>query len=291
MALTWNIDTNDSVDFDEFVAFFSAQGKRVLEDELDASARMMRRIANNRRFLVERLNDELSKLTSLKQFQSANLYTPQVFLLHAEAGFFVRVCIWQPLQQRPGETLFFYESPHDHNFTFMTVGYLGSGYRTQIADYDHSTLIGYVDEPVQMRFLEETTLPLGKVMMFRQSIDIHTQLPPEELSISVNVLKRPGDVRPDQYFFDMDKSVSKGKTDKNPNAMLARLAGAVGDDETLGLLDAIAAGHDCRRTRLAAYEALASRRGPAAWERARDDRDRLVRHVAATALTVAAKVA
>jgi hypothetical protein len=290
MALSWNIDTSENVEFDEFVAFFTAQGPRVLEHDLDASARMMRRLANNRRFLVERLNEELAALDNLKSFQSNNLYTPQVFLLHADPSFFVRVCVWEPLRKRPGETLFFYESAHDHNFSFMTVGYHGSGYRTEIAEYDPATLLGYVDEPVPMRFLEETTLPLGKVMFFRQSIDIHTQLPPEELSISINVLKRPGNERPDQYFFDMQRGLSKGKADKNPNAMLARLAGAVGDETTLGLLEEIAARNGCRRTRLAAYEVLAARRGQAAWQSARDDDDALVRHVAATALGVTTKV-
>jgi hypothetical protein len=167
MAFSWNIDTSENVEFDEFVAFFTAQGPRVLEDDLDASARMMRRLANNRRFLVERLNEELAALDNLKSFQSNNLYTPQVFLLHADPSFFVRVCVWEPLRKRPGETLFFYESAHDHNFSFMTVGYHGSGYRTEIAEYDPATLLGYVDEPVPMRFLEETTLPLGKVMFFQ----------------------------------------------------------------------------------------------------------------------------
>jgi hypothetical protein len=291
MCKSWDIDTNESVEYDEFLEFFRAQGKHLFENDLDASALMMRRLANNRRFLTERLNREMA---NLKTFQTKNLYTPQVFMLDMNDIFFVRANIWEPLKKRPGDDLFFYEAPHDHNFSFLTVGYHGSGYSTELYDYDHDKVIGYVDEPVDLRVIRKTTLPYGRVLFFRQSVDVHTQLPPEELSISVNVLRRPpmrGGVRPDQYYFDADKRTIAGKADEMTNAELIRLAGAVGDGNTLDILAKLASEHACRRTRLAAYEVVATRTGAGVWEKAADDADALVRHVANERLRLAEKAA
>ena len=281
MALSWNLDTADTIDFASFVEFFKAQGDALFDSQLDESALMMRRLANNREFLTERLNQELENSQSLMGFQANNVYTPQTFILSSQKAFFVRVNIWAPLQQRPGEGLFFYDTAHDHNFAFLTVGYLGSGYRTQISEYDPATLIGYTDERVALRFLEDTKLPFGKVMFFRQNLDIHTQIPPDELSISLNVLKKPTEPRSDQYFFDIAQGRSLGKADKHPVGLLIRLAGAVGNDHSVELLKRIAATDNARRTRLAAYDAIAKLSTPEIWERALEDRDELIRMTAA----------
>jgi hypothetical protein len=290
VAKSWNIATDESIEYDAFVDYFRALGSELFARDLDESARMMRRLANNRRFLTTRLNHELGK-SSLKSFQAANLYTPQVFMLYSDENFFVRANIWEPLKTRPGESLFFYESPHDHNFNFLTVGYHGPGYRTELFDYEHDKVVGYADEPVALRTLGEDALPFGRVLFFKKSVDVHTQLPPPELSISVNVLKRERE-RPDQYFFDTTRSVVTGKADKLPTAALIRLAAVVGDDNATDLLVQLAAKHECRRTRLAAHEAVASRTGSSdTWERALADGDALVRRVAAERLAVAEKAA
>jgi hypothetical protein len=287
MTLSWNIDTDESIEFDAFVDYFKAQDTRLFEENLDESARMMRKICNNREFLTDKINTELGSIQNLKTFQSHNLYTPQVFILHSNSRFFVRANIWEPLQQRPGEGLFFYERPHDHNFAFLTVGYLGSGYRTRISEYDAREVVGYVGEAVRLKFLEETGLPHGKVMYFRQSIDVHTQLPPDELSISLNVLKRPADPRPDQYAFDLATGKNLGKIDRHNPSLIVRLAGVLGDDNSIGLITDMARTNPCRRTRLSAFETLASRQGPGVWAQARDDRDELVQTVAAQRLAAA----
>jgi hypothetical protein len=288
MVNSWNIDTDESVEYDAFLDYFKAQGKELFEKDIDDSARMMRRLANNRRFLTTRLNQELA---NLKTFQTSNLYTPQVFMLYADDTFFVRANIWEPVKRRPGDSLFFYESPHDHNFSFLTVGYHGSGYRTQLYDYDYDKVIGYPGEPVELRVLEETSLPYGRVLFFQQSVDIHTQLPPDELSISVNVLKRPGEKDPDQYYFDPAKKTITGKADKLANGILISLAALVGDDNTLDVLSRLTTAHPCRRTRLAAYEAVAQRRGAGVWEQAMDDSDQLVRFIADQRLRALEKAA
>ena len=36
-----------------------------------------------------------------------------------------------------GISPFFYHVPHDHNFSFLTVGYLGPGYWSEYYEYDY----------------------------------------------------------------------------------------------------------------------------------------------------------
>src|SRR5262245_35080108 len=135
MALTWNITTDESIEFNDFLEIFKAQGKDVLHKDLDESALAIRKLVNNRHFVTDSLTRQLK---NLKAFQAGNLYTTQVFLLDKQYSFFFRVCMWLPPENRPGETLYFYDTAHDHNFSFLTAGYHGAGYRTFIYGYDKS---------------------------------------------------------------------------------------------------------------------------------------------------------
>ena len=281
MAHSWNLDTIDSISFDDFLDYLRSRGGSLFHDRLDETALYLRRIANNRRFLVEQLNHDLK---NLKTFQGNNLYTPQVFMLKVEDRFLIRAAIWEAPRGRVSDEMFFYEDAHDHNFSFFTVGYHGPGYRTRIYEYDHAELIGHPDEPVRLEFLEETTLPLGKVLLFRRGRDVHIQYPPRAVSISVNVLEKLDEPRPDQYFFDLDAGRSLGKADRTPGLVLIRLASALAAEESIDLLGEIMVSHASPRIRLAAYDAVARQRGAATWERAMDDASRLVRHVAAERL-------
>jgi len=286
MALSWNLDIDESISFDEFLDYMRSRGASLFREGFDEAAVYMRRIANNRVFLVEQINNDLK---NLKTFQAGNPFTGQVFVLRVHEHFGVRAAIWQPPKGRAADEMFLYEDAHDHNYNFLTVGYHGPGYRTRIYEYDHDDVIGYEGEPVELRFLEETTLPFGKVILFRNGRDIHTQYPPEALSISLNVLERIDEQRRDQYGFNVEARTIRGKIDQVPGLLVIRLASALAADESIELLGEIMTKHSSRRIRLAAYEAVADHRGVATWERAMDDADRLVRHVAAQRLRAGAR--
>lgn len=195
MALTWEFDCDDAIDFADAIGHFDALGAQVLERDLDRSAHVLRRLANNRRFLVEALHAQLQDLPA---FERRNPYTPQVFMLHVAAHYAVRAAIWMPPAQRRSDGIFVYEQAHDHNFDLLTVGYLGPGYRTALFEYDHASTAGFVGESVPVRALGQQRLAQGRVMLYRGSRDIHVQFPCDDVSISLNVLSAKA--RPNRQF-------------------------------------------------------------------------------------------
>jgi hypothetical protein len=90
---------------------------------------------------------------------------------------------------------------------------------------------------------------------------VHTQLPPDDLSLSLNLMVATPDVRVrEQYFFDTQNSTLvdyPGGVDSTVRASILELAAEVGDDDTRQLLHDLSHAHPCRRTRLAAFQSLA----------------------------------
>jgi hypothetical protein len=177
--------------------------------------------------------------------------------------------------------------PHDHNFSFLTVGYLGPGYWSDYYEYDYDRTVGYVGEEVDLRFIERTRLAEGKVLLYRRHRDVHSQLPPDSLSVSLNILAIAiGNSFRDQYSFDLERSRISGHVDRNPLEALILLAGHVGRENGRDLVDHFAAGHPSERIRFTALKARAgSLPGPEArvalFERAAaDEPARFVREMA-----------
>ncbi len=282
MALTIPVDADGVLSLEEYLDF--ARGLRVGdEDAVCDSARELARLANNRGFLARRLGDELR---SGRPFQADNGFTAQSFLLGAGPDFYLRANIWMPLDELGlsrdrGNHLFSYQIPHDHNFSFLTVGYSGSGYETTIFEYDRERVAGWAGEHVELRFLERTTLPRRKVMFYRALRDVHSQEPPEEFSISLNLVIPLAEPE-EQLFFDLRSSTVTGHGSA-PGAGLAalcRMAKHLGGAAALGGLEAVAERHACRRARAAAYDAWAALAPGCAeqvWRRALSDPAELVK--------------
>jgi hypothetical protein len=51
-----------------------------------------------------------------------------------------------PVVRASGPAAFFYDLPHDHNFPFLTYGYLGPGYWSDYFEYDVDALAGVPGE-------------------------------------------------------------------------------------------------------------------------------------------------
>jgi hypothetical protein len=261
-------------------------------DSVCDSAPQLVRLANNRRFLSQRLARELGDWRS---FQIGNSTTAQSFFLGGGKNFYLRANVWMPQDQvnlpaAMTNHLFSYQIPHDHNFSFLTVGYWGSGYNTTIFEYDRQAVVGLAGEQVRLRFLERTSLPQGKVMYYRACRDVHTQDPPAEFSISLNVLVGLSQQHEkEQLFFDLASSTITGWASARPASrrLLCRLAGYLGDPAAAGPLESVAARHPCPRTRAEAFESWAMLTPTACaeiWERALADPAELVRRTAATKL-------
>jgi hypothetical protein len=157
-----------------------------------------------------------------------------------------------------GRDHYSYDVPHDHNFDFLTVGYLGPGYRSDWYDYDHDSVAGWVGEPVDLRLTEQGQLSPGRLLHYRAHRDIHLQFPPDSLSVSINIVpENPGLLWRDQYIFDLDQSAVAATQTSVPSEALLKLAVHFGDGNGHDLAQEFADHHPSHRVRWSAWRAIA----------------------------------
>ncbi len=255
------------------------------EDSLLGAARDLRRLGNDRRFLGDILIDELKRRDGPDVAMTT--YGPQVVMLSRPAGeFFLRANIWpapgEHVMRASGEAPFYFDVPHDHNFSFLTLGYFGPGYWSDYYEYDFEAVAGYRGETVNLRFVERSRLSEGRLMLYRAHRDVHVQHPADALSVSLNVMHMaPHQGWYDQYRFDVsDKRIAGILNTGSAEAML-RVAVGLGLEEALDLAEQFGRHHPSDRMRLAGWEALAMAAPDAAardnlWARAEVSGNRMV---------------
>jgi hypothetical protein len=298
MAITLNCNNENIISPQEYVDFINANTDFNDADSIIESAPMLRALANNRELVVDIFNKNVGLYLA---GSVSDLYTPQSFMIAVESSakknFYVRGNIWVPVSGRSQmkaleERTFSYNIAHDHDFQFMTVGYFGEGYETHIYENESTDLQGYIGEHVPMRLLEKTTLPFGKVMLYRPFKDIHIQIPPNELSISLNLMNR--DKVPnarEQYFYDVDRQLLAGypyHAASFNRCSLIQMASYVGNANTVSMLVDIAKADPLPRSRVTALEGLmrlVPAEADALLKLAAQESNGIVRTFASTALT------
>lgn len=263
------------------------------EDSFAALGPLLARLGRNRAFLADLAIEEL-KLRCARQ-SAANGYGPQVFLLRPPNGrYVIRANFWpaadDAVVKASGTAPFFYGLPHDHNFPFLTYGYLGPGYWSDYFEYDGQALSGRIGGDAGLRFIERSRLDPDKLMLYRMQRDVHVQLPPDSFSVSLNILgQHPSHPWIDQYRFDIARNtIAEGLTTA-PSEGLVTLAVHLGGGNGLDLADQLIRHHPHPRMRRTAAAALASANGGASdrqglLERAARDEDAGVRTPARCAL-------
>lgn len=230
------------------------------EEEFATLGPLLARLGRNSDFLAELAIDELKGRCETQH--RSNGYGAQVFLLRPPNGRYVlRANFWparaDPMVRASGPAAFFYDLPHDHNFPFLTYGYLGPGYWSDYFEYDVTGLAGVPGEDARLRFVERSRLEPGKLMLYRMRRDIHVQLPPDSFSVSLNILGAdPAQPWLDQYRFDIGRGViAEGLTCTSAEALLA-VAVHLGNGADLAT--EFARHHPCDRMRVTALDALGS---------------------------------
>jgi hypothetical protein len=267
------VANGDAIDFAEFIARLEEGGAQLdTPDAVERQAGLLGRLNANRDFLVD------AAISALKErcgTQSAtNGYGAQVMLLHRREGkFFVRANFWpsfdDPVARASGRSHYSYDVPHDHNFDFLTVGYLGPGYRSDWFEYEHERVAGYVGESVDLRLTERGQLTPGRLLHYRAHVDIHHQLPPESPSVSINIVpEHPGLLWRDQYVLDLDRSCIAAIQTVVPAETLLKLAVHFGEGNGHDLVHDFARRHSSHRVRWTAWRALAGQSGDADAQRA-----------------------
>lgn len=261
MALTIDLETSECLTFADALEHAALDLKRHSFDDLVQNARILKALANNRNFLKEIIDRDIRHAL---RGEETSIYTPQSIRLGSSRFVNFRANFWMMPTQDPSRqefetSLYSYGTAHDHNFNFLTIGYWGPGYSTDIYEYDRETVAGYVGEKVDIRFLETTSLPQGKMMAFRSGKDIHTQAPPDCFSISINMMAIDHDElsRP-QFFFDLETGtiVKLLDNDLAADVSLIRLAKHIGNDETFELLGELTDRSFAPFVRAAAYDAI-----------------------------------
>jgi hypothetical protein len=254
----------DAIGLDDLVAALDATPFDPRdEDSLAALGPLLARLGRNRDFLADLVIAELEDRCSGQS--SGNSYGAQVFLLRPANGRYVlRANFWpartDAVVRASGTAPFFYDLPHDHNFSFLTVGYQGPGYWSDYYEYDVDAVTGLPGESAGLRFVERSRLEPGKVLLYRARRDVHVQLPPDALSVSLNILTydRAQPWR-DQFRFDVAAgTIAEGLTTAPSEALLA-LAVHFAGEEGVALAGELATRHPAPRMRVSALRALASR--------------------------------
>ena len=259
------------------------------EDSLHDVAQSLAALAANRDFLADRAIEELQQACAGQA--AINRYNAQVLIVHRVPGrYFIRANFWpaadDPVLRASGDDHYFYHRPHDHNFDFLTVGYWGPGYRSRWYDYDAATIDGVPGERVDLRLVEEGCLSPGRILHYRAHRDVHDQLPPTAMSVSINIVPEHEQVVwRDQYFFDLDRQMITGIPTLAPSEVLLRIATTMRPGEGLMLAEDFARRHPSHRMRWSAWRALIGASTSVG------DRDRLIEAAARSSSPMVARSA
>jgi hypothetical protein len=265
MALTLEVSTSRILGLSEFLAYVREEVDPSDPDSGIRAAPMLLALAQNRTFLAEEIHRQLQEWRS---YQAGNDFISETFVLGRGPGFLVRANFWTPQPESEAAREIHsrvnsvYRIVHNHSFSFLTVGYWGPGYGTDVYEVDAAACQAEVGERVDLRYLETTTLPVGKVMYYRRERDVHLQRFPPELSVSLNLVLSPPDTSLcNQLYFEAETGnvIGRGSSGAAGWRFLCRMSGALGDTDTGPLLDAISTEHPSRRVRAAALAALAER--------------------------------
>lgn len=228
---------------------------------VDHAAACLRQLGNDPDFLGDLILGQLRDRH--REGPGSSAYGAQSIMLSGpENGFFLRANIWPApgdhAFRASGASSFVYGMPHDHNFDFLTLGYFGPGYASDYFEFDYQAVSGWQGEAAGLRFIERSTLSPGKLMFYRAHLDVHSQLPPESMSVSLNVMGiDAAQGWHDQYRFDPASDTITAILNPTSTETFLRLAVGLGGAEAQDLAEHFAQNHPSDRMRLASYEARA----------------------------------
>ncbi len=264
MSIKINVDECGSLALDEFIE----QLEQANFDPADQQsyrevAPLLKALSNNKSFLADYVMRELEE--DLSNIGLENNYVPQVILLSLDQKkqYMIRANFWPSendfVYGSSGASAFSYGLGHDHNFNFLTVGYLGPGYRTDLYEYDHDSVAGFVGEVVDLKYCGEEYLRAGDVMLYRAHKDVHVQHPPESMSISLNLVEiNRNTAYKNQYEFDIRSSKIKSILGENRLQALIYSAAMLEPEGSEQILKDISSKHSNERLRFEAIKARAS---------------------------------
>ncbi|PZQ61182.1 MAG: transposase [Sphingomonas taxi] len=249
----------DAITLDELVDALEAERWDPRdEDAFAALGPWLARLGRNRDFLADLAIAELEQRFA---GQEGNSYGAQVLMLRPPGTrYALRANFWpardDAVVKAGGTAPFFYDLPHDHNFSFLTLGYLGPGYWSDYYLFD-GAVAGLPGERARLVFDRRARLEPGKLMLYRAHHDVHVQLPPDSFSVSLNVLGyERGQPWRTQYRFDTAADTITQAMTTTPSEALVTLATRLGGEAGTALVADLSRRHPHPRLRATALAAL-----------------------------------
>jgi hypothetical protein len=295
MAVALDVRTDRQIELGDLVARIERELDPRSDETLLALAPDLAALANHPTFLGEHIARELS---SPATFQRGTAYTGRSFVLARGEKYLIRANLWDPLDGDPwGEResadlrrqIGMYGLLHDHDFSFITVGYFGPGYETALYACEPERIEGRIGEVVDLVSLGTTTLTRGSLLYFERRRHVHEQRTPAAPSVSLNVIALdPETPFVSQLYIDESsrRIVAMTSDPYNGRLLLCDLAVALGEARARAPLAALARGHGSAGLRAEATRALAALEGDdRPWRDALNDPHPLVRRRAREALS------
>lgn len=268
MVAIVDIDSDAVMSLDEYMAFVDEEVDVLDIDGVIESCWALRRLANEREFVLDKLHEKLMSYWDMRDEplsvpKSRSL--PQSVILATRPEFYVRANVWLPLADDPNRgsdarSLYSYDIAHDHNYHLATVGYYGPGYVTELFEYDYHAVDGCWGEEVNLPARGEYQLTPGRVMVYEAGVDVHIQRPPDDISVSLNLMCTPFEHvhRQQQYIFDArQRKIIGGSGDRTSERLfLLDIMKHVHNANSVQLLEDFLGAHPCPRTKAQALGAL-----------------------------------
>jgi hypothetical protein len=248
MQIETDAPRETKISLEEFIAASRAFDPRDRDSIWEMRAPLAA-LANNQEWVLSSVRECLmSRLTSPWAREQ-----PSYFVLHTTPTFGLRANIWLPERQRDRGTIlenaaFSYDYPHDHNFDILSATSFGPGYDTDIYTYDAVPDAVAPGDVIDVRSLGRRRLGPGTVFLYEACRDVHTQLPVEDITITLNFLplRREDHAKPQLIFEVIDETklrvlgvpLSPEGREMSAVRMLTKLASIRGPDssglETIG---------------------------------------------------------
>ena len=140
------------------------------------------------------------------------------------------------------------------------MSYSGPGYVSDLYEYDRSLVRGENNERIDLRFVEKLLFQHGDLMAYRAFNDAHIQHPPEDVSVTLNLVAAVPSIKDKrQYCFDVQaKTIIAGGVENSHErtSRFLEMASHLGDANTIQLLIDLARKYPTDAIRQAAREQL-----------------------------------
>lgn len=263
MPIAQKFQLETSIGLNEFLDYAQHNVDVSDKDGLLSLSEKFAMLGNNREFL----SDFFSRfIREIAYKDPLSVLLSQSVVIARCRDFYLRANFWLPAEDmtKNESVLYAYDQPHDHNFDLLSLAYCGDGYVSDGFIYSYDKVTGYIGEQVELLPLGAHKHACGDVLLYECNKDIHIQHPPNDPSITLNVipLVNQNGLR-DQFFFEIESVIStRGIIRRHaPNIIEQRkylfdIAKHIANDEIAQLFIDISKSHHCNRTRYEAIRAL-----------------------------------